>query len=985
MYHLASKSPAFKRVFDTAQDFINDVSYYANEAADLAPKILPRMEHWADLAKQPLSAADNKAIAAPILEGTLEWARDEFGKPVRVNDLVKSAKDDWIPIFEKLKKEAQKRLGAGVALDQMEIDKLTEDAKSVALDEKAQVLLRLNLVNEGQLKRWKAARIDVYAGAVNNRFNQAFLTPGVVWKDAELKSMFKLTDDQIKLYKEFRNATDKSLDNLTKADLLRYGGKHVEHMADLVMDAPTVDDAALMLRDELFTMSEEDQEHSDFFVDLANGMMERTDKTRKLKERGYAPLSRFGKYTIDVVVDGERKYFSMFESIGDSNRMAAKLAEEFGAENVAQGTMNEEQFKQFSGITPETIELFGNMMGLESDGDKAADKAFQEYLKLTKNNRSAMKRMIHRKGTSGFSNDIGRVLASFVYSNSRATSAALHMGHLGQAVADIPKGQGELGKAAGQLAEYIKNPREEAQALRGLIFAQYLGGSVASALVNFTQPFAISFPYLSQFGGVLKSGNAIKQAMADQIKRIKLEPGLAQALKHAEEDGVVSPQAVHELQAQAAGRATLKSGDGTKKGDALAHAQNGLSKLAIGWGKMFGMAEQINRRSTFIAAYRMAVDYRKVLESRMATETGEKLANSKRQLEEVRSPKAFAYKAVNDTQFISNKANKAQWARGAIGGTLMTFKSYSTNYLELFARMASKGGPEGKQAAALMLLMLFVMAGAGGLPFEQDLEDLIDFFAQRAGYNFNSGKSKQEFLERLAGKSIGSFLDKGITGLPGIPIDVAGRMGMGNLLPGTGLLLEKKDHTRDWLEFAGPSGDMLNRAGTAVGQVLDGDFIEAAMSVAPRAVSNFRKGIQMGRDGMYKDAKGYKVIDTTPLEAAAKFIGFQPHSVAQVQESNFQHLQAKDFYIQHSQEINARWAKGIFENDKAQIDHARKMLANWNLHNPDQPMHANMTAIQHRVREMRKPKDQRIADTAPKAMKAQFKKDLMDKRLENAQ
>ena len=53
MYHLAERSAPFKRVFTTAQNFINDVSYYANEPANLAPTILPRMEDWRDLANLP--------------------------------------------------------------------------------------------------------------------------------------------------------------------------------------------------------------------------------------------------------------------------------------------------------------------------------------------------------------------------------------------------------------------------------------------------------------------------------------------------------------------------------------------------------------------------------------------------------------------------------------------------------------------------------------------------------------------------------------------------------------------------------------------------------------------------------------------------------------------------------------------------------------------------------------------------------------------
>ncbi len=66
--------------------FINDVSFYATEAADKAPRILPKLETWKDIGKSPISAQDNKALAAPIFEGTLSWTRDAGGKPVRESD-----------------------------------------------------------------------------------------------------------------------------------------------------------------------------------------------------------------------------------------------------------------------------------------------------------------------------------------------------------------------------------------------------------------------------------------------------------------------------------------------------------------------------------------------------------------------------------------------------------------------------------------------------------------------------------------------------------------------------------------------------------------------------------------------------------------------------------------------------------------------------------------------------------------------------------
>jgi alpha/beta superfamily hydrolase len=92
------------------------------------------------------------------------------------------------------------------------------------------------------------------------------------------------------------------------------------------------------------------------------------------------------------------------------------------------------------------------------------------------------------------------------------------MGEVTRAASEIPKGQGELKDAAVKLAEYIKNPQEEAQGLRGVLFAQYLGGSVASALVNMTQPLAVTFPYLSQYGGAKAAAAQVSRARGGCVR-----------------------------------------------------------------------------------------------------------------------------------------------------------------------------------------------------------------------------------------------------------------------------------------------------------------------------------------------------------------------------------------------------------------------------------------------------------------------------------
>ncbi|WP_428419416.1 PLxRFG domain-containing protein [Methylibium sp.] len=915
MNNLAQRSPEFKRVYDATQSFINDVSAYGTAAADLAPTILPKLEGWKDIVAKPLSPADTKAISAPIFEGTLTWARDGKGRPVKLASL--------------------------------------EDAASgMSAQDKAQAMLRDGKVGSDELKRWQNLPIDSYEGAIRNRYEREYLTAGVVWKDAELRSMFGLNDKQIGLYKEFRAATDKSLTNLAISDMLRYGGDDVAAVRQAALDAPDIDAAAELLRDHLFAQAEAAPERADVLNSTGNGMIDKADKAKSLMQRGYAPLSRFGQYTVYVTEGDEQRYFGMFESAAEANRMARRMKAEFPEATVQQGTVSQEAYKMFAGVSPETLELFGGMLGLETQGNDASSQAFQTYLKLAKSNRSAMKRLIQRKGIAGFSEDAGRVLAGFVYSNARQTSSNLHMGEMTQAASDVSKGEGELKDQAVRLVDYVKNPQEEAQALRGLLFAQYLGGSVASAMVNITQPFAVTFPYLSQYGGATKAGKQMSRALADVYKKNTGDAALDAALKKAENDGIVSPQEVHQLMQQAQGSGSLKSGDGTLTGFAAAKASNAMSKFSLGWGKLFSTAEQFNRRITFIAAYRTAV------EQGMA------------------DPAAFAADVVNQTQFTYNKGNKPAWARGAIGGTLFTFKQYSISYVELMSRLW-RSGPEGKKAAALGIGMLMLMSGADELPFTEDVDDVIDGFMQRyMGYNFSTKQQREQFLTNLLGEGGGRFVLKGVSGLAGVPVDLSGRLGMGNLLPGTGLIPKKTDYSRDLGEFAGPAGDFAKRIFQGAGKVLGGDVGEGVLSVTPVAARNFWKAKDMWTTGMYRDDKGRKVIDTDGYEALAKAIGFQPNDVARVQDATGQKQQMISLNKIRETEIADDWAQGVFEKDDSKIADARAALRDWNQKNPESPIRINPSQVMKRVRSMREDKATRIAKTAPKEIRAAVRADL---------
>ena len=917
MRHLAERAPAFKPVYEAAQRNIDDVSMLANDAADRAPRLLPRVDTIGDLVgknrKTPVSAADNKAVAKPLFEGTLLWCRDVDGKAVLV-------------------------------------DELTKKYGNLPADDKAQLLLRAGRLDDRMLRAWRGLPLAQYEALVNSRFESKMLKAGAVWTDAELQTMFGATPNQIALYREARAAIDRSIDMTARADMMRALGDEYAGLRDMVLDAPKLADALELLITTLQEDAKAKPDMAERLLQLNNMVVDRAATAKDLQDGGYAPLSRFGRYTLDVVdQEGNRQYFGMYETMKDANLAKIQMAQAFPGAVITQGTMSQQSFKLFAGITPETLEIFKDMV-VGKEADAATRKVFDEYLKLTKNNHSALKRLIQRKGIEGYSQDVGRVVANFIYSNARQGAAGLNAGTMDRAINDIPKEQGELKDLAMGLRSYIRDPQEEGQAVRGMLFAQYLGGSLASAVVNMTQPFAVTLPWLSQFGGIRAASGQMARALKDMGTRgMKYEPDLAHALKSAEDDGVVSPQEVHQLMAQARGAGGLRSGDGTKSGDARAAAGNAWERAKVAWGQPFALAEQFNRRSTFIAAFRIA------------------------KAQGMDDPGAFARKAVLETQFVYSKANKPQWARGAVGGTLFTFKTYSVSYLELMQRMWKQGGPEGKRAVGWALAMLLLMGGAGGVPFMEDAEDLIDGVGQMMGYNLSSKQWRKEALAGIVGKELAEFLEQGVSGLPGAPIDVSGRLGMGNLLPGTGLLLTKQSRERDLLEVAGPAGDLVMRGFTAGRKVLTGDVAGAALEVSPTAVRNAFKGADMAASGMYKDTKGYKVIDTTLSEAIAKAAGFQPKSVAEVQEANSFMQRSKSFYSQTSSEIKAQWADALFRKDEGALARVRERLADWNKNNPEQPIVVKMPDIWKKVREMGKDRTDRIADNSPKALRQQMR------------
>jgi N12 class adenine-specific DNA methylase len=851
----------FGPVYEATQDYLHDTSAFANDAAAFAPDVVPQLKSWRDSLKPlRLQDADGATLAKTVFTGTL------VDQKVYTDDELKAQGLDarQIDLYRQMRASIDRSLDTLVASDV---------ARYLGKDLPKPIKA---MISDGDTGRFK--------GLVT-----ALAQQELAKAEAELQEVRKANRKRL---------AEMHRDHKTRREAAK------GPMAKTALEDTIASERAQMLAE---TKSFEESakggvEHWRDFKRTIDAKYERVDQ---LKAEGYAPLMRFGRYTLDVVApDGTREFFSLYESQADANKAARDFRDnpEFDGSAVSTGILSEEAYKQFAGIAPETIELFADLTGVEQT------PLFQEYLRRAKSNRSALKRLIQRKGVAGYSEDAQRVLASFVTSNARAASSNLHIGDMGDLIEAIPKSKGDVKDEAIRLKEYVQNPTEEAGRLRGLLFVQYLGGSVASAMVNMTQPFMMTFPYLSQFGGAAKAaarlGDAVKAALG------KPDGALGAALAKAEKEGIVSPQELHQLQAEAS--------------RTLANHPVARRMLFV-WGSMFSLAEQFNRRVSFIAGWNTAV------------------ANGNP------NPYAFATATVDQTQGVYNKGNRPNWARGAVGATLFTFKQYSISYMEFLKRLPPK-------ERAIALLVLVLAAGAQGLPFADDLDDLIDTLGQHMGYDTNAKAWKTKVLKDALGEWGADFALHGFSAMPGFPLDVSGRLAMSNLIPGTGTLLKSKtDKTNEVLETIGPAGGLLKDA-------IRGDF-------APLAIRNLGKSITMFQTGEYRDTKNRKVVDVSPLDALVKGVGFQPAAVAREQRG----INIANARVQLARnvegEIASTWAQGIADREPDKVREAKARLAEWNQDNPNSRIGITTRQLERRVKEIRMTRKQRFDKAVPKEMR----------------
>ena len=174
---------------------------------------------------------------------------------------------------------------------------------------------------------------------------------------------------------------------------------------------------------------------------------------------------------------------------------------------------------------------------------------------------------------------------------------------------------------------------------------------------------------------------------------------------------------------------------------------------------------------------------------------------------------------------------------------------------------------------------------------------------------------------------------------------------------------------------------MLEVVGVAAGyaknitKTLDSGNIEHML---PTALFNAISGVRMAATGEYRGKDNKLVQEVDLIDATVKAIGFNPSSIAAEQRATTRIMRSIDITRAVEGDIADRMARGMFEGDAEAVEGAREHLMEWNRAHSENPITIDHGQIIRRIRTFTETKEQRLARSAPPAMRAGVMQEMRD-------
>lgn len=652
------------------------------------------------------------------------------------------------------------------------------------------------------------------------------------------------------------------------------------------------------------------------------------DAFRQMKAKPYFPLMRFGRHAVEVRNRGTNKLeeYHLFETEAEARDALRELRDEYGEEKFSTSQHPVKPADpQMMGLPFHFVESLAlkyeqSGMPLTPEQLKVMKELSYEYLPA----KSFMRQFKQRRGVEGYSFDGLRILGAYTQSAS-GHLARVKFGELLEkqikklrenarfidaiAPAEV-KDRAKRHQIANELQlhyQYLMTPENELAALRSLGFVLYLGFNVKSALVNLSQLLQTTYPYLAARYGEAKAVPEIGRAMLSVrdffgkssslsqeeqalIHRGKVEGWLDESL--AATLAVISQDGAIDRMLPVDPRGNWTARELGKRG------RHFYTKFAHYSALPFQVVEKYNRYATALAAYRLA---------RMAGADVEQATQA-------------TYDAVETTQFEYSRWARPNLFRGK-KGALFLFKSYTQGMLFFL------GNDPGKWRA---LGILVTLAGLQGLPFAEDLLDLMDAAGTKwrelmglpdpkvdlrvqlrkeaAELTKEIGVNPDLFFRGISSRSMGLGLleEMGLSGLPNV--DLSGSLSLGDIVPGTGALKQKTMRGMPE-EFVGRLAEEMGGPLAAAGMGIlspwirnDPDKWRKWERALPMFARNASKALRLYNRGAEQTAGGAIIAEFDPhdtgdmLELAFQAVGFTPTKLARGWESHLAELEVMSYW-----------------------------------------------------------------------------------------
>ena len=480
---------------------------------------------------------------------------------------------------------------------------------------------------------------------------------------------------------------------------------------------------------------------------------------------------------------------------------------------------------------------------------------------------------------------------------------------------------------------------EAASAIRTATTFAFMGASFATAILNYLSLATNVLPSFSGYNQKNAFGGGFGWGMSSvEISRaIGSTKGFGQSEVKFWDDMLADPaklaasgftEAEARFMQKEVGGGTMQAAlTNSLLGSARGKFRTGATKAAAEtWMSLFNYTEQHSRRATGLAAFRMS--YARALAEGKDAATAFEVADK------------FAVDMIDNTLGEYAMYNRPAMFRGDVRQFLFMFKMFPVNSIQMLAAL-----PRKEQLLALGILAMF--AGLKGLPFAEDLMDIIDTIAQALGL----GPSK--IWKGSAEKTLAEAVDAIAPGMTPIlmrgllntitPANVADRVSLSNIIPGTGIALAGADVGRELIEIAGPvasflqgavamSADVARYGLETVGVLDDKTSLNKIARESPvamlRALGDM---VAYNNAGAIVSQKGYVVSEDLHLGTMlARAVGFYPASA--VAENDVVRMSKR---IGDYQKDVAATYRGLYVGAKLAKDNDRarevvQMVKDWN-------------------------------------------------------